>query len=514
MSPPMSPIVETAKGKVRGLTADGVQVFRGLRYGATTGGANRFRAPQPLPGWTGLRDALLPGAAAPQLPRPENTDPFYSWYAAIEPPYEDCLSLNLFTPGVDGGRRPVMVWIHGGGWREFSGSAPGFDGTHLARTQDVVVASITHRLGVFGFLKLDSDDDDFADSGNAGALDIIAALEWVRDNIAGFGGDPANVTLFGESGGASKIAALLSAERARGLFHKAVMQSSGGGMALASPDEATRTARALATALGLQRLTPRALQALPMGRILAATRQAPGPYRGMIDGRTFAADPFGDAAPAAAAGVALMAGGTLTETTYHLRFGAGNFTLTLAQVERRLTAFFETDPATVRAILDAYLRAYPDATPSRLLALISGDFIFKRTTYRMAALQSAQAPVYAYSFDWEPPIEGGRMGAPHTVEVPFIFGTTAAAAGCVGTGPDLAPLTAMMGEAWASFARLGKPASAHLPAWERYDTEGQRMMVLNRQSRMASDPGGEARAALDVLPQFTYAHVIPRLLAD
>lgn len=512
----MSPIIATTSGKVRGSATRGIHVFRGLRYGDTTGGANRFRPPQAVPAWTGVLDATANGPAAPQLARPENTDPFFSWYSAIEPLGEDCLRLNVFTPAPDGRRRPVLFWIHGGGWREYSGAAPGFDGTELARAEDVVVVSINHRLGVFGFLKLAGDDPAFADAGNAGILDILAALRWVGDNIAGFGGDPGNITLFGESGGGSKIAALLSAPAAKGLFHKAVIESSGGGMRLAPPDEADKVARALADALGLDRLDPARMQGLPMQTILEATRKVTGNFRGSIDGRTFHRHPFADSAPETAAEVPLMIGCTRTEATYYMRGGDRNFTLELPDVERRLTRFFECEPAVTRTILEAYRATYPDESPSNILFLAASDFIFKRTNYGIAALQAATAtaPVWAYHFEWASPIEGGRMGSCHTMETPFIFGTTEAAKGCVGDGPDLPQMTRMMMATWAAFARTGDPNNATLPRWPRYDGKDRWTMVLDVAPKAVQDPGGAARDALGVLPAFGYGHAIPTIMQD
>ena len=499
-------IVETRQGKVRGHSVQGVQVFRGLRYADTTAGANRFRAPQPLPAWSGVRDALRNTPACPQLARPQNTDPFFSWYSAIESTDEDCLGLNLFTPGLDGARRPVLFWIHGGGWREYSGAAPGFDGTNLARAEDVVVISINHRLGVLGFLKLDTEDERFADSGNAGILDVVAALEWVRDNVAAFGGDPDNVTVFGESGGASKTAALLSMRRARGLFHKAVLQSSGGGMRLASPEDAGALARQLADALGRDRLDPQEMQALPVGTILEATRRVGGSFRGMIDHRSFDGDPFGDTAPAAGAGVPLLAGCTLTETTYYMRSDARNFALSWDDTRRRLSALFETDGDATDRIIDSYRQSTPGASASDVLFLASSDFVFKRNTWRMAALQAEQAPVWSYHFEWCSPVEGGRMGAPHTCEIPFIFGTTGAAGACVGEGPEQEAMTRRMMAAWAAFARTGDPNNDSLPDWPRYDGTARQTMVLDATPRVERDPGGTARAALDGLPWFGYFH--------
>jgi para-nitrobenzyl esterase len=445
-----------------------------------------------------------------------NTDPFFAWYSEIETPSEDCLFLNLFTPGLGAGNRPVMVWIHGGGWTAFAGTAPGFDGTALARREDIVVVSINHRLGVFGHLSLEGTAEDFADSGNTGVLDIVLALRWVRDNAEAFGGNPANVTVFGESGGASKIAALLSMGKAKGLFHRAIVQSSGSGMTLATVDEAASAASRLKQVLGHQRLDPLAMQALSMEEILKATSIATGPFRGMIDGRNFLRHPFDGTAPASAIDVPVMFGCTMTEGTYYMRGDPRNFVLEIGDVRRRLSRFLEIDGSATDRIIDIYRSEYPDISPSRLLFLCFSDYIFKRATYRMAELQSmsARAPVFAFHFEWETPIEGGRMGSPHTSEVPFIFGTTAAARACVGEGSDLPVMTQTMMAAWAAFARSGNPSHGGTPAWLPYTASQKLTMRLNTRSVLASDPGGVARAALADLPPFGYGHSLPAIIAD
>ncbi|WP_374306537.1 carboxylesterase/lipase family protein [Dongia sp.] len=507
-------IVETSNGSIRGVFASGVHSFRGVRYGDTTAGKNRFRPPQPAPKWAGVITALRPGASAPQLRYPENTDPFFAWYSQIETPSEDCLFLNVFTPELRRGRRPVMVWIHGGGWYCYAGTAPGFDGTALARGEDVVVIAINHRLGVFGHLALDEGNEVFADSGNVGLLDVVAALCWVRDNAAAFGGDPANVTIFGESGGGSKVAALLAMRRAEGLFHRAIVQSSGSGMKLADESEAKVAADGLRKALGIANLAPEVMQSLSMDDILAATKLAKGPFRGMIDGRSFNRHPYENTAPSAARDIPLMIGHTLTEGTYYMRGDPRNFTLELAEVRRRLARFLEIEPAKVDEIIAAYRAEYPAATPSQLLFLSFSDFMFARNTYHIAELQSASAnaPVFTYCFSWRTPIEGGRMGSPHTCEVPFIFGTTNAASACVGDGPDLQIMTERMMASWAAFARTGSPCNAALPAWEPFDRDSRGVMILDNSSRMARDPGGAARATMDSLPHFGYGHSIPAVL--
>ncbi len=506
---PAARVVETRSGRLRGATNAGVQVFKGIRYAASASGDNRFRPPQPVLSWAGVRDALQPGASAPQFAVPHHTDPFYRWYSEIEPISEDCLFLNVFSPSLDDERRPVLFWIHGGGWREFAGTARGFDGTALAREGDVVVVTINHRLNGFGFLRIEDTDERFADAANTGMLDIVAALEWVRDNIASFGGDPWNVTLFGESGGASKIAAILALRPAHGLFHKAIMQSSAGGMRLAEPEEAARATASLARELGLARADGAALQNLPMETLVEAMRRTGAVFRGSIDNRNFNTHPFAGQASSLSAGIPLLAGCTNTETTYYLRGDDGNFALGFADVTRRLARFLRRDPASADDIIARYRAAYPDFDASRILVAITSDFVFKRNTYAMAGMHAALGtPTYAFLFERQSPVEGGRMGSCHTSEVPFIFGTTEAASSAIGEGQDIAPMTRRMMATWCAFARTGNPANPTLPAWPPYTDMHRHTMVLNLDSRTENDPGGDARAALAGEAWFGYGHAL------
>ena len=510
------PVVETSNGKLRGAFENGVYAFKGVRYAETSAGANRFLPPQPVKKWAGVDDALKWSGSAPQFAVPENTDPFFSWYSAIQPLSEDCLFLNVFTPALGHGRRPVMFWIHGGGWREFSGTAPGFNGKNLAQAQDVVVITINHRLSAFGFLQLEGSDPRFADSGNAGLLDIVAALTWVRENATAFGGDPDNVTIFGESGGASKIAAILSMRAASGLFHKAVLQSSGGGMRLANQEEAAASAAGLARALGRTKLDGAELQKLPMERLVAAMKSAGGPFRGMIDGRSFDGDPFYPEAPALSTNIPIMVGSTKTETTYHFRFDPAYGFLDYPDIKRRLASFLEIEGRLAGQIIDAYRGAYTAYSASEILTMITSDFSFRRTAIRIAELQSASAaaPTYLYVFEWETPIEGGRMRSAHTCEVPFIFGTTDVAKAQMGDGDDLVPMTASIMATWASFARHGNPNNPTLPDWKPFKESQPHTMVLNTESRLELDPGGKARAALSSLPYFGYRYSMQKFLSD
>jgi para-nitrobenzyl esterase len=502
------PIVETSAGKVRGLVEDGACVFKGIRYGAPTGGGGRFRAPRTAGPWAGVIEATTWSASAPQNVLAWHNDPFLAWYGTIPPPSEDCLFLNVFTPGLEG-RRPVMVWLHGGGWGNFASSAPGFHGGRLAAAEDVVVVSPNHRLNAFGFIRLEGDDERFADSGAAGLLDLVLALRWVRDNAEAFGGDPGNVTVFGQSGGAAKVAALMAMPEAAGLFHKAIIQSTSGGTRIAGPAEAAAMTRSLGQALGLAAASGHAMQALSMERLLQGLAVAPGPFRPVIDGRHCLGDPFFPAAPAASAGIPLLVGSTATETTHYLRGNPANFALGIGEVEQRLMRFLRIDEAEVRRILTAYRDQDPTASASDLLIAVTTDHLFTRNGLAIAALQAETgASVFAYRFARPTPVEGGRLGAPHSGELPFIFGTTDVAAAAVGPPetPDIAPMTRLMMATWAAFARTGDPNNETVPRWRRYAAEDRQVMILGPESALSLDPGGAARRALEGLPCYEYSN--------
>ena len=419
---------------------------------------------------------------------------------------EDCLFLNVFTTGTnDNKRRPVMVWLHGGSWVSCASSAPGFNGTNLARAQDVVVVSVNHRLNAFGYIRLD-DKGRFADSGCAGVLDLVQALRWVRDNVAAFGGDPNNVTIFGQSGGAAKVMALLAFPSANGLFHKAIIESCSGGMRITGQEEAERQAHSLAKALGIADANGETLQKVPTEKIAGALRAVQGPFRPVVDGRNFKADPFYPTAPSVAADVPILAGNANTETTYYLQVDPRNFYLEMSDVRRRLVAFLKVEDKKAGELIDAYQSVYPTYSPSRILTMITTDYLFKRNTLKAAALKAAagRAPVYAFVFAHETPVQGGRIHSPHTSEVPFIFGTTRDAEAQLGAETDLEAMTNVMMSTWAAFARNGNPNNKTVPRWEQFSDKARNTMVLMVDSHLANDPGGTARAALDGLPYYEY----------
>jgi para-nitrobenzyl esterase len=498
-------VVETAHGQVRGTSENGVEAFRGIPYAASTAGSNRFLAPQPVEPWPGVREATRFGRSAPQ--GMARADALTSWYFDLEPVGEDCLSLNVFTPRASASaRRPVMVWIHGGNWAVCAGSAPGFDGSNLAKLGDVVVVTVNHRLNLFGYLRLEDGDERFADAGNAGVLDLVAALRWVRDNAAAFGGDPGNVTIFGQSGGGAKVSALMAAPAAWGLFHKVIAQSCSGSLRLATEEEGAALAHGLAAQLGVPGAIGEALQAVPMERLVAALVAVPRAYRPVLDGRSFTRHPFDPDAPALSAGIPFMAGNAADETRLTMATDRKNFSLDFNEVRRRVGRFLQIDAAEVDRILDAYRDADPDGTPSDMLAAVTTDFMYRRNTTREATLQAAiGAPTYAYVFNWRTPVWDGLLRTPHTLEVPFVFGTGLAAAGLVGTGPEIAKLTKTMIATWSAFAHTGDPNNPLLPPWPRYDAKDHSTMMLDVASRVERDPGGQARALLDGLPFFEYS---------
>lgn len=504
------PVVETSNGKIRGATDDGVHVFKGVRYGGDTGGAMRFRPTPRAQKWAGVADATQWGHSAPQ--DAQSQEPFYAWYTKVESPSEDCLFVNVFTRGLrDNKKRPVMVWYHGGAWGSCAGTAPGFDGTSLARNQDVVVVTVNHRLNAFGYVQLEGNDARFADAGNTGVMDMVASLSWVRENIAQFGGDPRNVTIFGQSGGAAKVIALMGMPAAKGLFHKAIVESCSGGMRITSREEAASQAHDLAGLLGIDRLTGEALQKVPMEALVAAQKKIENPFRPVVDGRSFTGDPFYPQAPAWSAHIPLMIGNANTETSYYIRADKKNFAIDMPTVKRRLKKFLRVDDARVDGLIDAYQTAYPGYDAYGILLMLTTDDLFKRNTLKVASLHAAagKAPVYAYTFARETAIEDGKIHTPHTHEVPFVFGTTAAAVGQLGGGDDLEPMTKRMQATWASFARNGNPDNPTIPHWAPFRDNGQdnarQTMVLKMQSELARDPGGAARGALEGLPYYEYS---------
>jgi para-nitrobenzyl esterase len=499
------PVVETACGKVRGTREPGALMFRGIRYGESTA-SGRFLPPVPAKPWPGILDAVVAGNSAPQIPGAAY--PIAAWYTKIEPISEDCLFLNVFTPsGTQATKKPVMVWLHGGAWMNCAGSAPGFDGTNLARDGDVVVVTINHRINIFGHIKLASRDERFADSGNTGVLDMVLALKWVRDNIAAFGGDPGNVTIFGQSGGAAKVATLMAFPPARGLFHKAIMQSFSGGAHMRTQEEAARMAHAVAVAAGLDRADAEALQVLPMDKLIATMKVMTDAVYPIIDDRNFLHHPYDHVMAEGAADVPLLIGNAATEATWFMGGDMKNFELQDADARNRIGRYLAIDPAETSRVMEAYQSTLKDPTPADLLIAIISDFQFRKNTMNFAGMRAEHggAPVYYYVFDWRTPVYGGLLRTPHTLEVPFVFGSTQAAEASVGHGPEVPKLTQTLQSIWTGFARNGSPRTTAGTEWPTYQDQTRPAMMINIECTVEQDPGGLARRAIAKLPAYEYA---------
>ncbi|AJP73844.1 carboxylesterase/lipase family protein [Sphingomonas hengshuiensis] len=476
-------VVQTRAGRVRGLSENGVQVFRGIPYGAPTGGARRFLAPEPPAPWSGVRDATRYGAIAPQL-------------GASGEQSEDCLVLNVWTPATGGdARRPVMVWVHGGGFAVGSGADPVTEGARLAARNDVVVVSLNHRLNALGYLYF----GDLVPAGkavaNPGQLDVAAALLWVRDNIAAFGGDPDTVMVFGHSGGGSKVASLAAMPAAQGLFHRAALQSGFGTYGVA-PDEGMRITLALFAALGIARGDIDALRAVPVPRLLTGLQQVTkgNPMLGpgiVADGTVLPHIPFAPDAPPIRPDLPMLVGHTATETTV-LFPPPGAFALDWAGLPGALAGKVR-DPA---PMIDGFRRLRPGASPSDLYFAITTEAGMGRNARIVLEKRGAMGAALAYGYlvDWRSPVDGGRLRSHHGVELPMVFDTVAAAPGIAPRAAEAQALAAIMSRRWATFARTGNPNVAGLPDWPAYAAPARATMIFDSPCSVRDDPLGAEQA--------------------
>ncbi|WP_312738789.1 carboxylesterase family protein [Stenotrophomonas sp.] len=483
-------------GRVRGQREQGVLVFRGLRYGADTA-AYRFQPPRREAAWRGIADALEYGAAAPQG-------------GAEGPGSEDCLFLNVWTPALDArARRPVLVYIHGGGFNNGSGSDPLYDGSALCRRGDVVVVTLNHRLNTFGYLYLGAlGDPRYAASGNVGQLDLVQALQWVREHAAAFGGDPGNITVFGQSGGGAKIATLMAMPAARGLFQRAWTMS-GQQVTAAGPRAAAQRAAVAMDAVHAPDLA--ALLRLPAADLLAATR-ARDPSRvedsalyfgPVLDEVVLPVHPFWPQAPAQSAAIPMVIGNTHDETRAFLGNDPGNFALdwtTLpAQLEKQ--QFVDLLPSVV---IEYYRRLYPHYTASEVFfAATTAGRSWRGAVEELEARArqpATAAPTWAYQLDWPSPVEEGRLRAFHTLDIPLVFDNAGLPTARTGGGADARALAATMSDALVAFARHGNPNHAGLADWAPYTLPQRRTMLFDVRSRGADDPRGGERELYQRVP--------------
>jgi len=421
-------------------------------------------------------------------------------------PSEDCLTLNVWTRGLgDGAKRPVMIWYHGGGFHYGSANSPRLDGTNLAAHHDVVVVTVNHRLNVLGHLYFaDHAGSAFAESGNAGTLDMLASLQWVRENIERFGGDPGNVTIFGQSGGGAKVSTLLAMPAARGLFHRAIVMS-GATIRLTDRERAAKLAEAVLAELGISHSQVEKLQEIPFERLIAAlvpAQKKVGPsssqfdrydFGPVVDGGVLPDHPFDPSAPVVSAEIPVLVGGVKDEMAIYLAPDDKIWNRTLAEDELRTRIAPVAGEYTDR-VFDTYRRLFPDATPADRLITILTDSNHRLRSITLGERKVAQnrAPVWLYSFDWETPLFAGKLKAFHAIDVPFVF-ETVDAVGLTDRDEGAYDLSRRVAATWTAFARTGKPDNTAIPHWPAYTLSDRATLVFNRECRLENDYGHEAR---------------------
>lgn len=487
-SPRGGATVETSSGRIRGFRAGDVYGFKGVPYGASTAGDRRFRRPVRAPSWQGVREAVTLGPRSPQFQGA--VVPEFGIMDPTEPSGEDCLCLNVWTGGLGAGeRRPVMVWLHGGGFSAGSAGWACFDGTNLAAKHGVVVVGVNHRLNLFGFLHLAHlGVPRFAETSNLGMLDIVLALEWVRDNIERFGGDPENVTIFGQSGGGSKVSTLMGMPAARGLFHKAIVQS-GSQVRSLTADEAREVAERYLASIGLGVRTAERILEMPYYRLRDSAPRGQFDFAPAVDGDTLPSHVFDPVASALSAAVPMIIGSTETEVTWNT--ATQYDPLEGHALRDYVKGALGCDDSAADEVIAVYRRGRPRASGLDLALIIASDASgFRRGTDTQAERKAAQraAPVYKYYFQWYSPVREGRLRAMHCMDIPFVFDNLEIARTVVGDPAAARPLVDRMAGAWTAFARTGKPSHPGLPEWPPYDTERRATMIFNLESRVVNDP--------------------------
>lgn len=482
-------LAQTTGGSVAGYIDNGIFTYKGIPYAK----AERFMPPVPADKWEGVRSCRAYGPTCPQGKR-------MGWYSDEQAfsfnwndgfPDEDCLRVNIWTPGInDGKKRPVMVWLHGGGYSAGSGQElPSYDGRNLAEKGDVVVVTLNHRLNVLGFLDLSAYGEKYAHSGNSGLLDLVAALEWVQENIANFGGDASNVTIFGQSGGGGKVSTLLATPAAKGKFHKAIVQS---GAMLRTMDSrwSRRIGAAVVEELGITPCRIDEISKVPFEDLLAAgekviARLKPEAekqgfasfifgWAPTVDGSVLPRQPFDPQAPEQSKDIPMLIGTTIHEfsmSTYVPQLRTINQDAAVEYLKSRYGD--RTDE-----FLELFENTYPGYEPKDL---IDTDFIFRPSAIEQAGLKSRQggAPVYMYMFAWESPVLDGILRSTHCMEIPFVFNNADIHASMTGGGEDALELAEKMSQAWINFARTGDPNTEDLPQWPTYNCSEGATMIFN-----------------------------------
>ena len=509
-------IVATNAGKVAGYVRNGISTFKGIPYGDTTEGANRFMPPAKPKPWTGVRSSRQFGDVSPQAARTgwaNDEEAFmFSWDDGIQG--EDCLRVNVWTPAPgDGKKRPVMVWLHGGGFTAGSGQElRSYDGENLARRGDVVVVTLNHRLNSLGYLNLAGYGDKYVHSANVGVLDIVASLEWVRDNIAAFGGDPGTVTIFGQSGGGGKVSALMGMPGAKGLFHRAIVES-GSMLKMGTQERSRKLADLIVVELGLTQGTIDKLQTMPYAQLLEAstnvmrrnnTRPAGGVpnFRRMADMLGFApvldeqvlpSHPFDPQASEISSEVPMIVGTTLNEFVSAISHPEYE-EMTDAEMMQKVEALF---PGKSAGIAVAFKQRSPNVKPFDIWSHIAASTVRENAIKQCRAKAAlGKAPAYLYWFTWQTPILEGRPRAFHCAEIAFAFDNTDRCENMTGGGADARSLAAKVSDAWIHFARTGDPSHPGIPKWTPFSAETVPTMIFDNKTELVNNPDGEEQKSI------------------
>jgi para-nitrobenzyl esterase len=488
---------DTAYGRVQGIQTTGIKQFKGIPYGAPTGGRNRFMPPKKPAAWKGVRECFAHGQISPQALTDLRSDYGIMIHWDYQPGGmgEDCLNLNIWTPGLkDGAKRPVLVSFHGGGFATGSGNALGYDGAQLARFGDVVVVCVNHRLAAFGYTQLADlgAPAEFASAGVTGIMDLTASLEWVRDNIENFGGNPNNVMIFGQSGGGAKTTSMLATPAAKGLFHRAAVQS-GSMLKFVPRDRATTLAEALLKQLEIPKSRIADLQKISWQQLLEAQVAVGGAGAGsgvgpVLDGKYLTHDPFDPAAPPESAAIPLIVSTTLEDAA----LGLTNFTLSEAELKALIEKRYKDKGADILAL---YRKYYPEKSPYLIQAMLFTDSGFRRSAIKQAELKAAQGTgaIYMYQWDWPTPAFGGRYGAVHGLDVSGSFREAR-------DGNDMARVADQLSSSWVAFAKTGNPNNSRIPPWPTFDAKTRATMVFGTPTQMENDPRGEIRSFWAQMP--------------